>query len=951
MRNRLATCVLLLLCLALEAAEEPGATSLIDLAESLQAVNDDNYRAHLELSGVVTPGAEKPRSLRLDFSCVGGEFRGGTGRAPDWNQATHEVTDAGGLAIDDEGLGGTVTVVLKPDKWVPKDKQPITIACALAGELSPVAVPTADDSNALVGRWWRLHPGAQGAAYRVVGSVTATDPITGAESRGEIEGVLNRPLAPGAWDMGRPADGGVRFVFNLGSERQNWNYAKLSQYMFPAEGGVDLSAYAGLRLRAHSATPRADCGVTVWLREADGSWYYVKDALPLADPENAIDLRWEDFEEAEWVSPTNHMDEDFRLDTATISHLGIGVVNSLGVGVVDFTLTGVEGLILPTIEPAPVPVRVSGRTLMVNGYDTVPVGLFGGYAPDLPQEFRPGCQRKLHFGLTGKPSIPGPERSEAFIIDCQGERLHSAPYLTRDDWEQWLHRLGVSYGKHAAQADGVAVMEFWNEPYLNWAERSRVNYKVKFFRQDLAEEGGPVAVKRGAGTGTEDLDIVPHFKWVKARPGKVSQTASGLMVIDETAFSYWSGRGNGHIYDAMYRAMASGIKAECPEAICVAGWGFRWHEDHWGAWDLLYKPTIDRNIELIDGVHEHHYQGDPTDVIGSYEVLTAYGVTAHDKWLRSYNTECNDLVDAPARGHVEVPEKIAKQNNKDYRRCIYNLRDILYAVAQSPDKAASRTMIHWNHTETGSRVCFAMLRELRGRLIECTSADPDLWCVASIDGTDPAAPRADGTRALCVILFNDHRALRTVDLEIAAPAGTSFAEGATVQRIAVDRASFAVELVSAPAADVTEAACRATPTLPGRGAWKILLPLTGEPTAEPQVMRRQFFSPDLLQAIAREEPFVTAVAVEPEALAAANQACLRLLVEDLAPGEGTVTVGDQELILPQAFTRNNGNRIVELPLPVAAVAAKTPVTFALAPGNHAGYRVDMCSLVLEIRSE
>ena len=48
--------------------------------------------------------------------------------------------------------------------------------------------------------------------------------------------------------------------------------------------------------------------------------------------------------------------------------------------------------------------------------------------------------------------------------------------------------------------------------------------------------------------------------------------------------------------------MASGIKAVNPGAVCIAGWGFRWHEDHWGAWDMIYKPTIDKNIDLIDGV-------------------------------------------------------------------------------------------------------------------------------------------------------------------------------------------------------------------------------------------------------------------------------------------------------------------------------------------------------------
>ena len=62
-------------------------------------------------------------------------------------------------------------------------------------------------------------------------------------------------------------------------------------------------------------------------------------------------------------------------------------------------------------------------------------------------------------------------------------------------------------------------MEFWNEPYLNWAERSRIHFNVKFYRQDLAKENGPVSVKRA----DDKLDIIPHFKWVKARDDRVSQ--------------------------------------------------------------------------------------------------------------------------------------------------------------------------------------------------------------------------------------------------------------------------------------------------------------------------------------------------------------------------------------------------------------------------------------------
>ena len=248
-------------------------------------------------------------------------------------------------------------------------------------------------------------------------------------------------------------------------------------------------------------------------------------------------------------------------------------------------------------------------------------------------------------------SVIPPEASELFIIDCMGERLHPATYLLRDDWQQFLHESGKEYGRRAKAAGIIPRVEFWNEPYLNWAERSRVNYDVKFYRQDLAVDGGQVSVKRASG----QLDIIPHLQWVPARDDSVSQTATGLMIIDTTAPSYWSGKGNGFIYDAMARAYFLQVKSSHPQAVAIAGWGFRWNEHNWKPWNIIYRPTIDNLIDVIDGVHEHHYQGDPTNVLASYELVTAYGMTRHNKWLRMYNTETNDLVDAPAGGRGQHP--------------------------------------------------------------------------------------------------------------------------------------------------------------------------------------------------------------------------------------------------------------------------------------------------------
>ena len=87
--------------------------------------------------------------------------------------------------------------------------------------------------------------------------------------------------------------------------------------------------------------------------------------------------------------------------------------------------------------------------------------------------------------------------------------------------------------------------------------------------------------------------------------------------------------------------------------------------------------------------------------------------------------------------------------------------------------------------------------------------------------------------------------------------------------------------------------------------------------------------------------------LDPQMLKAATRAWLRLVVEDIAPGEATVRVGRKEIVLPKAVTSENINRTLMLPIAPAELSADTPFAFRVNQGNHAGYRVDMTSIVLE----
>ncbi|MFW5841436.1 MAG: hypothetical protein ACOCZE_12715, partial [Planctomycetota bacterium] len=798
------------LCLLPARADElniESTTPLIDLKPSTQTLGPKNLQLNLQIDQALPKPDGSSSPLSATLSMTDGEWQSGTAKTPRYNGATHTV-DPSGLKVTETTISGSIVVTVKPDRWVPEDGSTGTLKIQLDGKLGPLNPEDLPDEK-IPSRFWLIKPKSQSASMSLSGKATGT--MDGRSIAGQATGTFQLPVRTGKWNMGTWEDG-LSLHFEMGDKRVNWNYVRLAVYEFAKT--QDLSGADGIRVALRTDKPRQDVSVTLWLQEQDGSWYYVRSALPLVDKQNAAVLLFEDFNEAEWVAPGSHMDADYVLDISEIQKMAIGVVNPFGVGEVDFTVTSIETVRLSKTAEPPAETVVTGKTLAVNDHNMVPPGLFGGYAPDLPQKFRPGTQRylyapsypripeqlrvkvsdadiedhkhiltllqkedaigkhlqsllgekslrnltrrgrdwannnktprdlkdilnellrsrKLYDASLMKQSVPadlaekipaayarqgdtptmsvnrkllgllfgdalapagrhGP--TEAYYIECYGERKQPAQVLWGPNWKQDLANWGKTYATNAKKNDYIAHFEFWNEPYLNWAERSRVNYNLKFYDVSKAKEGGPVHTKYGLK--------IPHLSWRKK--------GDKWQVYDPTAFSYWSGRGNSWIYDQMLAAIGKGVKETYPAVRVIGGWGFRYNEDHWAAWDMLYKPTIDRNIEVIDGIHEHHYQGDTTALNGTYEVLIAYSKTKYDRWLHSYNTETNDLVDAPARGAVDTPEKARR--SREYRRMTYNLRDCLYCCYATPDKTASRTVIHNDHTPQATEIAYGLMK-------------------------------------------------------------------------------------------------------------------------------------------------------------------------------------------------------------------------------------------------
>ena len=258
-------------------------------------------------------------------------------------------------------------------------------------------------------------------------------------------------------------------------------------------------------------------------------------------------------------------------------------------------------------------------------------------------------------------------------------------------------------------------------------------------------------------------------------------------IYDETQFTHWSGSGMVPLYTQPGTAFCQALKAEDPAATVIVGWGNRPSEDHWAAWELLYKPTIDAMIGVIDGVCDHDYGGDPTKMAASYELVNAYASTTYGKTLTGWNTECAGATDPQA---VPEADDVSQGGGIDLRKCRWLMRKVVHAIATVPDKA--RNFSHFGYggqwwSDDGEGVAMDCLRALRGRLIHTSSDNPHVHLVAAVDGTDPRCPRPDDLgpgRDLVVAILNDQGLATTVSCSLLPPQGHSFLSGQQLRCVA-----------------------------------------------------------------------------------------------------------------------------------------------------------------------
>ena len=572
---------------------------------------------------------------------------------------------------------------------------------------------------------------------------------------------------------------------------------------------------------------------------------------------------------------------------------------------------------LPALpETTPETVHVTPHRLDVNGRTTIPVNMFGQHASNLSQEQFDAWGitgfRQIYQNPSAKPVVPGDRGVPGapdyvvpdvpYILECWFDR-YMVVFPVRDPkgWRDHFKKLATEYGEAAKATGRVHHIQFWNEPIWNGPSGPGQNFDGFWYDRTDTTEGKPATIKGMSeptkhlvwkGTGWRALD--PETKWVdylatRYAPRKIEENGQ-QRDIKEGDVVEWRGKkwvweqmpwvddptrhsvchpGQQHVewYAEQFAEFGKHLKAANPDVMLNAGWGFNIFSWGWKGWQHVYKPVVDAGWQYMDGLSEHHYGADCRMTATSYEVVNAYVLGNYEKRLKFYNTECGVSAGSPPG----VPEGLEGEKQMyerwDRKWLDYSVRDLSFMLSNQLDKAFARAE-HMPHNNKGTRYSFMMFKQLRGDLVYTRSDDPKIWATAAHD-TD-----AD---TLCVIVYNDDGAPRTVPVAIDAPAGMQLASGYADRHTAL---AYQIRLEAQPLAVSDPRRYSSEVEIPGRTAVKFLFHLVGEPEGLKTVKVRQFVAPEILQTIEMEKPFATKIAIDKQALETAEKAICRLAIQD-----------------------------------------------------------------------
>ncbi len=575
-----------------------------------------------------------------------------------------------------------------------------------------------------------------------------------------------------------------------------------------------------------------------------------------------------------------------------------------------------------------------------NGASTVPMGMLGVHNVPLDDktalDWGVTGMRKIHHVPGAVSVIPGPDTRKnleakiaaetdkkakrrltrqlkglmpsvyEWTIDCFYDRYQPALQVRNPTgWEEELRQRVRSFVANARKSGQQHRLEFWNEPYLNWATNPAVNYSPQYYKTQGIKEGDPMVNKV---TG----EVVPGLEWgpkrfyvlergsinyvlsgyilPNAKPGKQTRLryGAGNAVLEiggkvnirgkerELGYGhwgrdvkqkhYWSGPVNVKWYNEMLQVVGEEMDALQADDIPLAGgWGFNIFNEGWDSWRYLIKPMIDACHPWLDAIHEHHYGGDVRKVGCSYEVAYSYAQATYGNRLEFWNTEAGGHLDPQQPGNV-LPHNTGDPLTKARASMTYMLRDVIHQWAQVPDKALFRTAHHSHHTG-GDPWAFRLLKPMAGDLLLIENTMNNVWAVGSRDDQETT-----------FLFFNDRRQEVSFDLKLPLRSGT-----AKLATIVTQSGKLGMQEQTA---QVQNAVLKLR--IPGTSAIRVTLPSI---PLQKQVSWDQFASADVLVSL--DGGFDTSVSIPAAELQGRTGAAIRLVLD--SPQQSlTVKVGSAQ---------------------------------------------------------
>lgn len=444
-------------------------------------------------------------------------------------------------------------------------------------------------------------------------------------------------------------------------------------------------------------------------------------------------------------------------------------------------------------HPSQTRITVPGEKIEINGTRQVPPGLFGTHAVPLDRDRIKEWGIEAHRNLDQNPRGIPSQSLTPILMDCFFDRYQPALILNDPDWEERLIRIASRYAAEAKNLDREPLVEFWNEPYLNWAVKPGVNYDGGLYQQppvkgesmrtkiggelieDMIWDAPRSVALRGFAPGKGEIDyLATRFMPRGLKQGDTFTWRNKPFTVEERWWgkdrsqpeSWWSGPVNRDFYHRMLAPFARTLKSTNPDVTLVVGWGFHLNESNWQAWHTLHQPLIDFAHEWIDGYNEHHYGGNTRMVAGTYETAYAYTLGKHGKQLKFYNTEAGGMLDPerPGSFNSAVRGTPVEQARGAYT---YMVRDVLHLIDTMPDKAITRFAHEAHKHKGGTETAFKLLRPLRGQLMKTkVEKDPNIWAVSSLNGD-----------SYTLVVFNDTYQTRELSVYLIAPPGFSLNGG------------------------------------------------------------------------------------------------------------------------------------------------------------------------------